>query len=143
MRPIARRRVLGAGAAGVIWGLGRSIAAVSSPSLDPAQKARVLAEGISDTMNLMALGLSCFAVPALVSLVLYLTAPKEPRDDAVPHAVFRNLDLLCDHHGLVRADDVAMEARFALIEATRAGVVLGLADRDAERPRSPADEARR
>jgi hypothetical protein len=72
-------------AAGVIWGLGRAMAAVSSPSLDPSQKARVLAEGISETMNLMAFGFGLLVLPTLFAFVLLARAPKdEEAHDAAP-----------------------------------------------------------
>jgi hypothetical protein len=74
-----------AGAAGVIWGLGRAIAAVSSPSLDAAQRARVLAEGISETMNCMAFGLALLLLPTLFAVALLVRAPKEGQaNDAAP-----------------------------------------------------------
>jgi hypothetical protein len=64
------------GAAGVIWWLGRTIAAVSNPSLEASQKARILAEGIAATMNASVVGVA-FLLPSLVTIVLYVRAPED------------------------------------------------------------------
>jgi hypothetical protein len=72
-------------AAGVIWGLGRSFAAVSDASVEPSQKARILAEGISETMNCAAFGFVVLFLPTLLAIVLYLRSRKEaPPHDAAP-----------------------------------------------------------
>jgi hypothetical protein len=60
---------------GVIWGLGRAIAAVSTP-IDASQKAALLAEGISETLNLAAFGVVTFFLPIVVTLVLLRRAPR-------------------------------------------------------------------
>jgi hypothetical protein len=60
---------------GLIWGLGRSIAAVSTP-IDASQKATLLAEGISETLNLAACGVIAFFLPIVVTLVLFRRAPR-------------------------------------------------------------------
>jgi hypothetical protein len=61
--------------AGVVWGLGRAIAAVSTP-IDASQKATLLAEGISETLNLAAFGVVMFLLPIVVTLVLFRRAPR-------------------------------------------------------------------
>lgn len=48
-----------------------------------------------------------------------------------PHAIYHNLDLLVDGYGRVHGHEAALTFLFALHEAVRSGVVLGLADRDA------------
>ena len=48
-----------------------------------------------------------------------------------PGAIFHNLEMLSDQQGAVHSDPAALTALFALTEATRSGVVLGLADRSA------------
>lgn len=47
-----------------------------------------------------------------------------------PRAIYHNLDLLSDDHNDLYHDTDALTAFFALQEATRSGVVLGLADRE-------------
>jgi len=54
------------GLLGTIAGLIKSFGAVGGESVDPSQKARILAEGISEAMNCTAFGL-IVAIPALVA----------------------------------------------------------------------------
>jgi hypothetical protein len=70
--------------AGLIWGLGRAIAAVSNPSLDAVQRERVLGEGMEETVRFTGLGIAVLLVPAAVAATLLALAPKatRPRDAA-------------------------------------------------------------
>ena|SRR6185295_5216746 len=70
---------------GLIWGLGRAIAAVSNPALDTVQRERVLGEGVEETVRFTGLGIFVLVVPALVALTMLALAPKQPRaHDAAP-----------------------------------------------------------
>lgn len=71
------------------------------------------------------------------SLLEWLSAPEGQE----PHVIFHNLDLLRDAHGGVLATEAAQSAVFSLIEATRRGVVLGLADRDSGELPAPIQHA--
>jgi hypothetical protein len=70
-------------------------------------------------------------------LIAWFSAPQ----GGEPHAIFHNLDLLGDSRGGVLSADIAYSAVFSLIEATRRGVVLGLADRDAGELPAPMQNA--
>src|SRR5262245_20311136 len=59
---------------GVIWGLGRMLAGVST--VDPTKKALVLAVGISETLNCMAFGFVVLFVPTLFAVVMFLRTPR-------------------------------------------------------------------
>lgn len=50
--------------------------AVEGDAIDPGQKARVLAEGISAAMNGLAFGVVAFLVPSALTLVLFLRTPQ-------------------------------------------------------------------
>lgn len=52
-----------------IVGLIRAFGAIGGESVDPSQKARILAEGISEAMNCTASGL-LFVLPALIAVKL-------------------------------------------------------------------------
>jgi hypothetical protein len=71
--------------AGLIWGLGRAIAAVSNPSLDAVQRERVLGEGMEETVRFTMLGIAVLLVPAVVAAAMLALAPKRARPrDAAP-----------------------------------------------------------
>jgi len=57
------------GAFGTLAGLVKAFGAVGGESVDPSQKARVLAEGISEAMNCTAFGI-LLGVPSSVALAL-------------------------------------------------------------------------
>jgi biopolymer transport protein ExbB/TolQ len=57
------------GAIGVLVGLIKAFGAVGGESVDPSQKARILAEGISEAMNCTALIVAIW-VPSVIALVL-------------------------------------------------------------------------
>ena len=69
-------------AAGLCSGVGTLLAvvkafgAVSGNSVDPSQKARVLAEGISEAMNSIAFGLVVWVPSVIIAFVL--TRPSKP-----------------------------------------------------------------
>ena len=67
--------VLGAG--GTLLGLIKAFGAVGGESIDPSQKARILAEGISEAMNCTAFGL-LFWVPCVIAVLLLLGKPRPP-----------------------------------------------------------------
>jgi hypothetical protein len=88
-RTLLRRLVLACGATlllsgvfGVIIGLRAAFGAVGGESFEPSQKARILAEGISEAMNCTAFGVVAFFLPTLVSLVLFLRARRQARTPA-------------------------------------------------------------
>ena len=66
------------GLLGTVVGLVKAFGSVGGESIDPSQKARILAEGISEAMNCTAFGL-CIGVPSVIAL-LYMTRGmgKEP-----------------------------------------------------------------
>ncbi len=67
---------------GVGLGLYGAFSAVGGEDVDPSQKARLLAGGISLAMNSLVFGVLGFLVPTVVALVLFLRAPKEdPQPD--------------------------------------------------------------
>jgi len=63
------------GALGTLAGLVKAFGAVGGESVDPSQKARILAEGISEAMNCTAFGI-LFGVPSSIALAL-LTRKRE------------------------------------------------------------------
>ena len=58
------------GALGSIWGLIGAFGAVSGESVDPSQKARILAESISEAMNVFGISTGTLLVGGVVMLVL-------------------------------------------------------------------------
>ena len=63
------------GLAGTLFGLVLTFGAVGGESVDPSQKARVLAEGISEAMNCTAFG-GIVLIPAVVALALLIRRRK-------------------------------------------------------------------
>lgn len=57
------------GGGGTLWGLGTAFRAVAADGVDPPQKARYLAEGISEAMNCTAFGLLIW-LPSAIALTL-------------------------------------------------------------------------
>ena len=57
------------GAWGTLLGLAKAFAAVGGESIDPSQKARILAEGISEAMNCTAFGI-LFGLPSALALAV-------------------------------------------------------------------------
>jgi hypothetical protein len=66
------------GVVGIALGLSAAHRATIGEFIDPSQKARILAEGISEAMNCAAFGFVVFLLPTLTSLVLFLRAPRPP-----------------------------------------------------------------
>jgi biopolymer transport protein ExbB/TolQ len=76
LRPLKRRAIacavlttLGAGL-GVLFGLIKAFGAVGGESVDPSQKARILAEGISEAINCVAVGLVTGPLPIAVLIAI-------------------------------------------------------------------------
>lgn len=63
------------GACGTVAGIVKAFGAIGGESIDPSQKARVLAEAISEAMNMAALGIIVW-IPSVVTL-LVLTRKSE------------------------------------------------------------------
>ena len=63
------------GAVGMLLGIVRAIGAARGESVDPSQRARMLAEGIAEAMNCTALGVVVW-VPSVV-VALMLTRPRQ------------------------------------------------------------------
>jgi hypothetical protein len=58
------------GALGTLLGLVRAFGAIGGESVDPSQKARILAEGISEAMNCTAFSLVVWVPSAITALVI-------------------------------------------------------------------------
>lgn len=69
------------GGLGTLLGLIKAFGSVGGESVDPSQKARILAEGISEAMNCTAFGLLVWMVSALLVAVLTRKVPG-PTDSA-------------------------------------------------------------
>jgi biopolymer transport protein ExbB/TolQ len=77
---------------GTIIGLIRAFGAVGGESVDPSQKARILAEGISEAMNCTAFGL----ISAIVALMgfAFLNGKTQGMEDDINEASVRILNLV-------------------------------------------------
>src|SRR4029434_945677 len=77
---------------GTITGLIKACAAVGGESFDPSQKARILAEGISEAMNCTAFGL----IAAIVALMgfAFLNGKTQGMEDDINEASVRVLNLV-------------------------------------------------
>jgi biopolymer transport protein ExbB len=77
---------------GTIIGLIRAFGAVGGESVDPSQKARILAEGISEAMNCTAFGL----ISAIVALMgfAFLNGKTQGMEDDINEASVRVLNLV-------------------------------------------------
>ena len=77
---------------GTIVGLIRAFGAVGGESVDPSQKARILAEGISEAMNCTAFGL----ISAIVALMgfAFLNGKTQGMEDDINEASVRILNLV-------------------------------------------------
>lgn len=80
------------GLLGTVSGLITSFGAVSGESVDPSQKARILAEGISEAMNCTAGGL----IVALIALIFFavLNGKTQSLEDDINEASVRVLNLV-------------------------------------------------
>lgn len=61
------------GTLGTLMGLAKALGAVGGESVDPSQKAHILAEGISEAMNCTAVGLVLW-LPSVAAFIVTLTA---------------------------------------------------------------------
>ena len=77
---------------GTIVGLIKAFGAVGGESVDPSQKARILAEGISEAMNCTAFGLMA-AITALVGFA-FLNGKTQGMEDDINEASVRVLNLV-------------------------------------------------
>ncbi len=59
-----------------VSGLVKAFVAVGGESVDPSQKARILAEGISEAMNCTALALAIWVPSVIVTFILFRTSKK-------------------------------------------------------------------
>src|SRR5271165_6352621 len=80
------------GLLGTVSGLIRSFGAVSGESVDPSQKARILAEGISEAMNCTAFGL----IVAIIGLIAFavLNGKTQALEDDINEASVQVLNLV-------------------------------------------------
>ena len=62
---------------GAALGVHAALVVAGSDAVDPSQKARLLAKGISEAMNSSAFGITLLALPTLVAFVLFVKSPKE------------------------------------------------------------------
>jgi hypothetical protein len=63
---------------GIALGLRLAFSATGGASVDPAQKARILAEGLAEAMNCTAFGVLVFFVPTVTALLLFVRSIKSP-----------------------------------------------------------------
>jgi biopolymer transport protein ExbB len=83
------------GLLGTVSGLIRSFGAVSGESVDPSQKARILAEGISEAMNCTAFGLGV-AIIALIGFAI-LNGKTQTLEDDINEASVQVLNLVVNN----------------------------------------------
>ena len=93
------------GLLGTVSGLITSFGAVSGESVDPSQKARILAEGISEAMNCTAFGL----IVALIALIGYavLNGKTQQIEDDINEASVQVLNLVVTNRQKVNLSAVA------------------------------------
>jgi biopolymer transport protein ExbB len=96
------------GLLGTVSGLIRSFGAVSGESVDPSQKARILAEGISEAMNCTAFGL----IVAIIGLVGYalLNGKTQVLEDDINEASVQVLNLVVTNRQKVNMSGVPAAA---------------------------------
>src|SRR5205814_6758054 len=80
------------GAAGTLLGLVKAFGALSGESVDPSQKARILAEGISEAMNCTALGFMV-AIIGLIGFAV-LNGKTQQLEDDINEASVQVLNLV-------------------------------------------------
>src|SRR4030095_16421797 len=92
------------GLLGTIAGLIKSFGAVGGESVDPSQKARILAEGISEAMNCTAFGL----IVAIIGLIGYavLNGKTQQLEDDINEASVQVLNLVVSNRQKVNLDGV-------------------------------------
>jgi biopolymer transport protein ExbB len=93
------------GLLGTVSGLISSFGAVSGESVDPSQKARILAEGISEAMNCTAFGL-IVAIIALIGFAVLNGLTQQIEDD-INEATVRVLNLVVANRQKVNTQNLA------------------------------------
>ena len=93
------------GLLGTVSGLIQSFGAVSGEGVDPSQKARILAEGISEAMNCTAFGL-IVAIIALVGFAV-LNGKTQSLEDDINEASVQVLNLILNNRQKVNMAGVA------------------------------------
>jgi len=93
------------GLLGTVTGLITSFGAVSGESVDPSQKARILAEGISEAMNCTAFGL-IVAIMALIGFAILNGLTQQIEDD-INEATVRVLNLVVANRQKVNTQNLA------------------------------------
>ncbi len=96
------------GLLGTVWGLITSFGAVSGESVDPSQKARILAEGISEALNCTAFGL-CVAITALIGYAV-LNGKTQALEDDINEASVQVLNLVVTNRQKVNMSGVPVAA---------------------------------
>ena len=96
------------GLLGTVSGLITSFGAVSGESVDPSQKARILAEGISEAMNCTAFGL----IVAIIGLIGYavLNGKTQALEDDINEASVQILNLVVNNRQKVNLSGVSAAA---------------------------------
>jgi biopolymer transport protein ExbB/TolQ len=96
------------GLLGTVSGLIQSFGAVAGESVDPSQKARILAEGISEAMNCTAFGL----IIALMSLIGFaiLNGKTQQLEDDINEASVQVLNLVVTNRQKVNLSGVPAAA---------------------------------
>jgi biopolymer transport protein ExbB len=93
------------GLLGTVFGLIVSFGAVSGESVDPSQKARILAEGISEAMHCTFFGL-CVAIIALLGFAV-LNGKTQQLEDDINEASVQVLNLILNNRQKVNMAGVA------------------------------------
>ncbi|MGH7327535.1 MAG: MotA/TolQ/ExbB proton channel family protein [Polyangiaceae bacterium] len=96
------------GLLGTVSGLITSFGAVSGESVDPSQKARILAEGISEAMNCTAFGL-IIAIMGLIGFAV-LNGKTQQLEDDINEASVQVLNLVVTNRQKVNLGGVANAA---------------------------------
>jgi len=93
--------------AGTVWGLIKSFGSVSGQSIDPSQKAAILAQGISEAMHCTLFGL-IVAVFGLVGFAI-LNGQTQGLEDDINEASVRVLNLVVANRQKVNVNAVAQQ----------------------------------
>ena len=93
------------GLLGTVFGLIVSFGAVSGESVDPSQKARILAEGISEAMHCTFFGL-CVAIIALLGFAV-LNGKTQQLEDDINEASVQVVNLILNNRQKVNVSGVA------------------------------------
>lgn len=94
--------------AGTVWGLIKSFGSVAGQSIDPSQKAAILAAGISEAMHCTFFGL-VVAVFGLIGFAI-LNSQTQSLEDDINEASVRVLNLVVSNRQKVNVNAVAQQA---------------------------------